>query len=446
MRVILWVLLSLLNILPNAFARDLENKSEGLFVNQIAIDTKDSKVLYVATSFSVGILKTVDGGKSWREINQGLRSMSFTQIAVDPIDSSHLYLADGCAGFYVSWDGGETWVERNDRLQNTEIGKLVFNPLEKDSAYAVTIQGVYKTEGGGKKWIPFNQGDTFTKGFEFISLIPIPIRPATFFLGSKEGLFTRHEGDSGWVSAGEPFVGKQVSALARDPRAGRLYAAVFRRGMLETLLEGGLFASDDEGKKWSRLGEGLEKDWIREIAIDVSAPGTLYLGTNGRGILKSVDGGRKWKEMNTGLSDPNLDIRSLVIDPHDPMILYAGSYGHWVFQSQDAGNTWRPLPLGPHQTSAEIMDHLSHESEMVRKKSAGRDFPPVVFKKCNKCHGWTDPLINMASHTLWMVPANRRNWEMTVKRMSDGAGLTPAEEITITDFLQSYTDRIAGTP
>jgi photosystem II stability/assembly factor-like uncharacterized protein len=373
-RIILWGLLSLLIILPPAFAREVENHPEGLFVNQIAIDPNDSNVLYVATGFSVGLLKSRDGGKSWRQINQGLRSLSFTQIAVDPADSSHLYLADGCAGFYISQDGGQTRVEMNDQLQNTEIGKLVFDPLEKDSAYAVTIQGVYKTEGGGKKWISFNQGDTFTHGFEFISLIALPTRPATFFLGSKEGLFTRHVGDKGWVPVGEPFVGKQISALAGDSRTGRLYAAIFRRGTLQTLLEGGLLASDDGGKKWSRLGEVLEKEWIREIVIDGSDPGTLYLATNGRGILKSVDRGMHWKEMNSGLSDPNLDIRSLVIDPHDSTILYAGSYGHWVFKSQDAGKSWMPLPLGSHQTSGQIIENLSRENELARKNQLEKRF------------------------------------------------------------------------
>jgi len=436
-----WGVLSVLLVTSGASSEAVETQPEGLFVNQIVIDPKDSKTLYAVTVFSIGLLKSTDGGKNWTQIHQGLKSLSFTQIVIDPADSNHLYLADGCSGLYTSRNGGRTWVEMNDGLQNTEIGKLVLDAAEAGSAYAATTRGVYKAEDGGKRWLPFNQGDTFTNGFDFLGLIALPTHPTTLYLASKLGLYTRQVGDAGWISTGESFAGKQISALAYDSRNQRLYAAVFRRGVLETLHEGGLFASEDGGKHWTRLGEGLEQDWIRAILIDPSDPKTIYVGTSNRGVIKSGDAGKSWKETNIGIE--SRDIRSLVMDPHDSKMLYAGSYGRWIFQSRNAGATWSPLPIGPHQTSAQILVSLNQEDEIVRSNSKTKVTPPAAFKKCNTCHGWTDPLINMAPHGLWMVPVNRRDWGSAVKRMSADAGLTPDEEKSITDFLQAYSARAA---
>lgn len=428
----------------NATAWAVPPSQEGLFVMHIAIDPKDSQAIYVTTGFSVGVLKSVDGGKSWTQINEGFKSFSFTQIAVDPADSNQIYLADGCAGLYVSRDKGRSWREMNDGLQNTEIGALVLHPTEAGSAFAITTRGIYKTERAGRRWIAFDQGDTFTQGFDFIGLTALPTRPVTLYAASKQGLYTRKEGDAGWVSAGEPLVGKRISAVAYHAKTGRLYAAIFRRGNLETLREGGLFVSEDDGKSWSRLGEGLEQDRIRMIVFDPVDSKKIYLATSGRGILKSVDEGKHWKEMNVGLTDPDKEIRSLAIDPRDSKILYAGSYGHWIFKSSDGGETWKPLSIGPHQTANQILSALNRDDELVRKES--KILPPAAFKKCNTCHGWTDPLINMTPHSLWMVPVNRRDWSVTVKRMSASANLTSDEEKTITDFLQTYSEKKSKSP
>jgi photosystem II stability/assembly factor-like uncharacterized protein len=430
--VFVWILSAFLYTVPAT----LGAQSEGLFVTQIAINPKDPKNLYVLTTYSIGVLKSNDGGKSWTQLNQGIRSYSLYQLTVHPKDPRILYLGAGGAGLYKSTDGGATWVGMNDGLQNTDIGTLVLHPNDPETVYIVTSTGLFKSPDGGKSWIALNQGDDFTSSQQYQSLIVLPTSPPTFFLASKQGVYTRKEGDAGWVSVGKPFDGKRISTLAQNSKTGRLYVAVFNGGTLETLRDGGLFVSDDGGKNWARLDQGLDREWIREILIDPGSPKTLYISTTGRGVLKSTNGGKTWKEMNVGLSDPDRDIRDLVMDPNDPTILYAGSHGHWIFRSRDAGATWKPLPLGPHQKGDEILAALTHEDERAQKASTFSR--PDVFVKCNRCHGWTDSDLNIHKGT-WRVVANRRDWAITVKRMSKGAALMPAEEVQIADFLNQYT-------
>ncbi|HTP41910.1 MAG TPA: hypothetical protein VML36_05770 [Nitrospiria bacterium] len=410
--------------------------ADNFFVTQVAIDPQKTDHLLALTTYSIGVLTSSDGGMHWTQINKGIRSFSLYQLVVHPRNPKILYLGAGGAGLYKSTDGGATWVEMNQGLQNTDIGRLVLHPDNPDIVYVVTSTGVFKSPDGGTHWVALNQGDDFSESQQFQSLLVLPTTPPTLFLASRRGLYTRREGDAGWVAVPD-LKDKQISTLAMDPRTGRVYAGVLRRGKTtDTLKEGGLFVSEDGGKQWARVSQELESDWIRNIVIDPDDSKTIYLTTSGRGLLKSRDGGRSWSAINNGLADGDRDFRDLVMDPHDPRVLYAGSHGYWIYRSRDAGASWTPLPLGPHQTAEQILADLTQEDAQVQSASPVR--LPAVFSKCNQCHGWTDPRINL-HHGNWRVTANPRDWAPSVKRMSKGAGLTREEELQLTDFLNRYT-------
>lgn len=423
-------------VLPVSSASGPSEIPEGLFVTQLALDPRNPQTLYALTTYSIGVLKSTDGGMSWVQINDEIRSFSLYQLTVHPTLPDTLYLGAGGAGLFKSSDGGKTWRPKNSGLQNTDIGMLVLHPEDPNQIYIVTSTGLYKSPDAGESWEALNQGDDFTSSQQFQDLIVLPTKPASFLLASGKGLFTRREGDAGWVPASDFLLGKQVSALARQEKTGRLYAGVLRRGTLKTLGEGGLFRSSDGGASWTRLGEGLEGTWIRVIRFDPDQPDTIYLGTSGRGVLKSADGGRTWAESNAGLTDPDRDIRSLVIDPTNHQRFYAGSHGHWVYRSMDRGASWTALPLGRHDTASDILASLIREDQGFLENPTV--FPPPAFQKCNRCHGWTDPRLNRVRGT-WRVAVNHRDWLPTVRRMSRAASLTPEEETEVAEFLNRYT-------
>jgi photosystem II stability/assembly factor-like uncharacterized protein len=444
---IITILLAVWHGGPHAWSE--EAVPDAPILGVLAINPQDSKLIYALATYGNGLFKSTDGGESWSQTNQGIRSYSLYALKIHPKNSKILYLGAGGAGLYKSTDGGATWVGMSDGLQNTDIATLVLHPNDPEIIYVATSTGVFKSPDGGTNWVSLSkEGEEPFKIADFHqSLLVLPTSPPTLFLGVLKGLYTRQEGDGGWVSVGEPFTGKRITALAHDPRSGKLYAAVYRRGeTVQTLREGGLFVSDDAGKSWARLGVGLEQDWIHEILIDPVDPQLLYLGTESRGVLKSTDGGQSWKESNAGLTDsPSRALHALVMDPHDRRVLYAASYVRWVFRSRDAGATWQPLRLGPHQTEQQILANLNREDELAQKNSPVV-LPAKFIERCNDCHGWTDPRLNRLRGN-WRVTPNRRNWALTVKRMSKGgAKLTPAEEVQIAEFLNNYTRQKPATP
>ena len=83
---------------------------------------------------------------------------------------------------------------------------------------------------------------------------------------------------------------------------------------------------------------------IKAFVVDPTIPQTLYSGTLGGGVFKSVDSGDTWSAVNSGLT--NTTIYSLAIDPTNAQIIYAGTSGSGVFKSINGGTTWSAFNIG----------------------------------------------------------------------------------------------------
>lgn len=106
----------------------------------------------------------------------------------------------------------------------------------------------------------------------------------------------------------------------------------------------GLYRSEDNGRTWAKAslpahGHGPD---VMAIAAHPGEAEVLYVGTHEAGVLKTIDGGKTWKEANRGFG--GLDVHGLAIDPNAPDKLHAavrekgagiyrtrtGAQGGWV--------------------------------------------------------------------------------------------------------------------
>jgi photosystem II stability/assembly factor-like uncharacterized protein len=127
----------------------------------------------------------------------------------------------------------------------------------------------------------------------------------------------------------------------------------------------GVYKSTDGGKTYTHMGLRDSKH-VNRIVIDprdndivlVAATGSLWGPGGERGVYKSTDGGRTWKQVlkvdeDTGAND-------LVMDPNDSRILWASTYqrrrtaccmngggpGSGIWKSTDGGETWTRIKGG----------------------------------------------------------------------------------------------------
>ncbi len=156
-----------------------------------------------------------------------------------------------------------------------------------------------------------------------------------------------HAGASVWTSGG-PY-GGSIHALAIDPTTpSTLYAGTYGAGVLKSV---------DSGGTWVPANTGLPNPpdlYVNALAIDPTTPSTIYAGASGYGVFKSVDSGVTWAAVNTGLTSGN--VSTLAIDPTTPSTIYAGTFptffhgqppiGGGVFKSTDSGATWAATNTG----------------------------------------------------------------------------------------------------
>jgi len=414
-----------------------QHERNDLFISQIAIHSARPETVFALTTYAVGLLKSTDGGRHWAFANRGIRSYSLYQLAIDPRNPDVVYVGAGGGGLYKSVDGGATFVEKNDGLGNTNIGSIVLHPRNPDRLHVVTSTGMQVSPDGGDSWEAWNQGDDFTQSQQFQDVVILPAAPETVLLASNRGVYLRRVGDPVWTLASPDLAGRRITAMALHPDGRRVFAAALRDG--KTLKGGGLYVSEDQGAHWALWGRDgrLARQWIRKILFDPGQKGVVYLATSTSGVLSSDDDGLTWEERNQGFRER--DIRTLTIDPVHPHRLFAGTYGQGVFLSTDAGRRWAALGRVPNLDAETIIASLKvREPERPEPSFA----PPPSFAKCNACHGWTDPDLNLAPHSFWLVPPNRRDWGLTLLRMGPMAKLTPAEEVEIRDFLTAYSSRV----
>jgi len=156
------------------------------------------------------------------------------------------------------------------------------------------------------------------------------------------------DGVARWRCIG-PFRGGRVVAVAGDPRdVGTFYFGA---------CAGGVWKTEDAGQFWECVTDGfLKTSSVGALAVSESDPNVIYAGmgeatiridvSHGDGVYKSTDAGRTWAHM--GLEDTR-HIGEIIIHPNDPDTVWVAALGHafgrnqqrGVFKSIDGGRTWK---------------------------------------------------------------------------------------------------------
>ena len=172
-------------------------------------------------------------------------------------------------------------------------------------------------------------------------------------VGTKKGLFVLEgEPGTGYEVTARAFAGEPVEYALRDPRSGRLLAAVS-----SPFYGPKVFFTDDPAGEWQQaegvaLPEGgeqaLQKLWILRLG---EADGTIYAGGDPGVLFESRDGGATF-ELNRALWEHptrpkwqpgggGLCLHTIETWPGDPQRLAIGISAAGVWLTDDGGESWR---------------------------------------------------------------------------------------------------------
>ena len=259
-----------------------------------------------------------------------------------------------------------------------------------------------------------------------------------------------------WLPIGPRNINGRIRALAIHPaNANILYAGA---------ADGGVWKTTDAGQSWTPLTDDQDSLSIGALAIDPTAPDTVYAGTGeplrdadvsayawaypGIGVLKTTNGGTTWTVVG---AVQNQFIYRIAVDPHDPTNLlcagfavdgtgglcrwdaaanqwhvvsqgtftdvlfdpvnvgraYAGQYDGGVLKSVNNGVTWAPL-AGVPVAGGRVSIALARQQPNIlyaRLESNG-----LVYRTADAGATWAalpDPGADVGSNGL---AANQRYW------------------------------------
>jgi photosystem II stability/assembly factor-like uncharacterized protein len=113
-------------------------------------------------------------------------------------------------------------------------------------------------------------------------------------------------------------------------------------GILFIATNDSIYKTRDDGATWIPVTEGLGHARIVSLAIHPKQTSTVYAGTLGDAVYRSVDGGNRWSIINAGMKEHVTYVNAFVFHPQDPeTILAATTVG--IFETKNGGLMWEEL-------------------------------------------------------------------------------------------------------
>lgn len=296
--------------------------------------------------FGQVVHRSDDGGKSWTTVGNEFgydgvpgthqwydgtshpwefkRVWHFEPSLTDP-DTVYAGVED--AALFRSTDGGQTWNELSG-LRGHGTGPqwqpgaggmclhtIILDPVNPERIFiAISAAGAFRTDDGGKTWLPINQG-------------------------------LRSE----YIPDPNAEVGHCVHHVAQH---------VARPNVLFMQKHWDVMRSDNAGDSWYEVSGNLPTDFGFVVDVHAHEPDTVYVvpiksdsehyPPEGKlRVYRSRTGGNEWEPLTKGLPQSNCYVNvlrdAMAVDKLDECGVYFGTTGGQVYASADAGDSWEPI-------------------------------------------------------------------------------------------------------
>jgi photosystem II stability/assembly factor-like uncharacterized protein len=306
---------------------------EGMPIHDIVHDPATGRTYAGGGSpwYGATVFASDDLLRTWTQSSAGLAYDAGT----DPVttvwslapSNGTLYAGVEPAGLFKSTDQGATWEHVRGLTEHPSrpewqpgnggliLHTIVPHPTDRDRVWVgISSVGVFETRDGGATWLTRNQG---------VRADFYPGPPPEY--GQCVHKFT--------LAAGEP------EHLYQQNHCG-------------------MYRSDDQGRSWAEITEGLPTDFGFASAAHPHDRDSFYvlpldpghhrcMPDGSAAVWRTSDGGSSWRRLDEGLPqrDAFLGVlrEGMAIDDLDVPGLYFGTSTGQLFASADEGESWREI-------------------------------------------------------------------------------------------------------
>jgi photosystem II stability/assembly factor-like uncharacterized protein len=302
--------------------------------------------------------------------------------------------------FVLTSDGKrEKWDVSGPYFAGGEMYHLKGSPVDPNRIYASQCSGwfgqvIQRSDDGGKTWSPVGNKfayegvpgthqwyDGTAHPWEFKRvwhLEPSLTDPDTVYAGIEDAaIFRSTDGGQNWSEL--PGLREHGSGPRWQPGAGGMCLHTIlldptdANRMYIAISAAGAFRTDDGGKTWQPINQGLHSEYIPDpkadvghcvhhIAMHPARPSTLFMQKHWD-VMRSDNAGDHWHEISGNL--PTDFGFTIDVHAHEPETIYVvpikSDSEHFpldgqlrVYRSRTGGNEWEPLTKGLPQSDCYV--------------------------------------------------------------------------------------------
>ncbi len=316
-------------------------------VNTVLVDPSNPNTIYIGTPAG-GIWKSTNSGDNWTPLGDNLPQIGVSGIAVDYNNPNIIYIATGdcdgsdsySVGVLKSTDGGLSWNTTGLTFTGTDnfAGDILINPSDSNMLWVATNNGIYRTTNAGVNWTMV-QGGSFSQG-------RIRLKPgtnSTVYAVSNNRFYRSTNSGSSFsiVSTGLPSNSGRLILDVTPANSEYVYILSATTGYGFQ----GIYRSTNGGTSWAETSGTTNifesnQAWF-DLALAVSTTNADEVYTGCLNVWKSTNGGATSTKINSW-SEPfsaaysHADIHFLRYYGDK---LYCGSDGG-IYVSEDGANSF----------------------------------------------------------------------------------------------------------
>jgi photosystem II stability/assembly factor-like uncharacterized protein len=301
-------------------------------VRAFAIDPTNPSIGYVGAADG-GVWKTTDGGQHWVPLTDTQPTLSIGSIALDPNNPSTIYVGTGepftfdsfpGVGVLKSIDGGQTWTNIQGPFVNGHIGGIAVDPNNSQNVLAAFEGGLERSTDGGNTWIQVFNTDASRVLFD-------PKNPGVAYGSDLSSVFKSTDSGATWTR------------ILNENTADGLSSVTLSGSTLYAFFDDStLFKSTDAGATWTQLtAPGApfcqgQCNYNLIVGASPTNPNVVYVGSIS--MYHSNDGGATW-----GLDDSShADNHAIAFSPDGATVYVGNDGGAWAAPAGTAANSSIP--------------------------------------------------------------------------------------------------------
>jgi hypothetical protein len=263
-------------------------------IHAVAVDQKDNNIIYVGTA-SGGIWKSTNAGTTFLPMFDEFPQIGVSGIAIDPKNSKVIYITTGdrdhsdttCIGVFKSIDGGATWTITGKTVTSGTASDIYVSPTDSNMVWVATSQGVFRSLNAGESWTKTLEGN--------IKDIKIkPTDPKVVYAVSKDTFYKSVDSGATFTatSTGLPAASGRLVIDVTPANPNYIYVISAKtdnsyQGVYKSIDSGATFTTTNTT---ANLFGGSTQAWY-DLALGVSDTNAEEIYTGCLSVMKSLDGG-----------------------------------------------------------------------------------------------------------------------------------------------------------